>query len=194
MKLLVCGTRTTKCPNAYFDSNLQQCACGQGVADTVIVKEITPKIVYLDKEGKEIAKENLTKEIKEGLGKVEITTKENKNFIFNKEIISGVKSSEKEIKTDGNISLKSDKVYLNDKEVKIMPDTASQKAISTLMIKKDITIELKDTGKPVYGVNGKKEVRLFGLFEKDMLIKSKIDGTTGEIISVDRPWWSFLAR
>jgi hypothetical protein len=96
--------------------------------------------------------------------------------------------------TEEEIKITDNKIYMNNQEVKIMPDTASEKAIETQQVQKDMTISLKDTGKPIYEIVGTKEVRLLGLFKKEMSIKSEIDATTGEVISVEKPWWSFLAR
>ena len=69
-----------------------------------------------------------------------------------------------------------------------MPDTASEKAIGTLKLKKDVEIELKDTGKPTYEVIGKKEVKVFGF------IKTEVNAETGNIEKTKKPWWSFLTR
>jgi hypothetical protein len=184
-----------KCPNAYFDEKLQECACGQSSLNTVGKEEVITKVIYSDKEGKVIFGENVIKEKEGSINKVEITTEENKKFIFVKEgSQESTLESKKEIKTSGSVSVKEGKTYLNDKEVKIMPDTASEKAIQTQQINKEITVELKDTGKPIYEVSGKKQVKLFGLFKKEMLIKSEIDGNTGEVISVKKPWWNFFSR
>jgi uncharacterized protein (UPF0216 family) len=86
------------------------------------------------------------------------------------------------------------KIYINEKEVKIMPDTASEKAIEVLEMKKEITIELKDVGKTIYSIEGVKDVKIVGLFEKEMLLKTEIDAETGDIISIEKPWWAFLAK
>ena len=96
--------------------------------------------------------------------------------------------------TKDEITFKDEKIYLNDKEVKIMPDTASQKAINILELKKDIEIELKNTGKPTYEIIGMKEVRLFGFIKTEMPIKTEVNGETGNIENTERPWWSFLAK
>ena len=75
-----------------------------------------------------------------------------------------------------------------------MPDTASEKAIGTLKLKKDVEIELKDTGKPTYEVIGKKEVKLFGFIKTEMSIKVEVNAETGKIEKTKKPWWSFLAK
>lgn len=86
-------------------------------------------------------------------------------------------------------------------QIKIMPETASQKAIERLRLKncdEDCSIELKevDVGqnqKAAYEVKAKKESKIFGLFKKIMDVETQIDAESGEIISTKKPWWSFLA-
>ena len=75
-----------------------------------------------------------------------------------------------------------------------MPEIASEKAIQTLELKKEIQIDLKDTGKLSYEVIGKKEVKLFGFIKKEMLVKTEISAETGAIEKTEKPWWSFLAK
>ena len=99
-----------------------------------------------------------------------------------------------EVKTSERLEYKDSMLLLNNKEIKIMPDTASEIAISTLQLKKEIEIELKDTGKPIYEIIGNKEVKIFGLFKKEMSIKIEINAETGNIEKIKKPWWSFLAK
>ena len=98
------------------------------------------------------------------------------------------------IETKEEIKIKENKLYMNDKEIKIMPDTASEKAIATLELKKDVIIELKDTGKPIYEITGKKEVKILALFKTEMQVKTQIDAQTGNVDKTEKPWWSFLAK
>ena len=79
-----------------------------------------------------------------------------------------------------------------NKEVKVMPSTASETAITQLKLK-NYEIELKDTGKPVYEVTGKKDARIIGLINVEMQVTSQIDAETGAIERTKKPWWSFLA-
>ncbi|MBS3099852.1 PepSY domain-containing protein [Candidatus Pacearchaeota archaeon] len=121
-----------------------------------------------------------------GIKKVEDEDKGNNSQIEQKDNATTA-STEEEIKT------KDGKIYVNEKEIKIMPDTASEKAIAVLEMKKGVEIVLKDTGKPFYEIKGKKDSKLFRIFNKEMEVKTEIDAETGEIISVKKPWWAFLA-
>ncbi|MBN1274671.1 hypothetical protein JXA12_00055, partial [Candidatus Woesearchaeota archaeon] len=80
-----------------------------------------------------------------------------------------------------------------DKEVKVMPSIASETATSQLGLQ-DYEIELKDVGKPVYEITGKKDVRIIGFIKAKMVVKSQINAETGIIEETEKPWWSFLAK
>lgn len=96
-------------------------------------------------------------------------------------------------KTKEILEIKENKIFINEKEVKIMPDTASEKAIRVLKLKKDVEIELKDTGKLLYEIIGEKEVKILGFIKAKMRIKIDVNAETGEIEKIKKPWWSFLA-
>lgn len=96
-----------------------------------------------------------------------------------------------ESKASEDVGIKAGKLYAGEKEIKIMPDTASEKAIERLG---DLgwTIELKDTGK--YHVRAEKKARLFFIIPVTEDVKLEIDGQTGEVISESGSWWGFLAK
>jgi septal ring factor EnvC (AmiA/AmiB activator) len=77
--------------------------------------------------------------------------------------------------------------------IKIMPDTASAKAIERLKLKmcnetNNCTIELKETRKgdkirAVYEIKAKKEKHVFFLWKKKVDVKTEVDAETGEVSS-----------
>jgi hypothetical protein len=83
-------------------------------------------------------------------------------------------------------------------EIKIMPDTASERAIGRLRLKvcnetNNCTIQLKEVGgKAVYEIQVQRHYRILGLFKVKAQNKAEVDAETGEI-KVKKPWWSFLA-
>lgn len=91
------------------------------------------------------------------------------------------------------LNIKENKIFMNEKEIKVMPDTASESAIEKLSLNKDVEIELKDTGKPVYEVVGSQEKRILGLFKTAVKVTTTLSAETGEIEKTKKPWWSFLA-
>lgn len=106
-------------------------------------------------------------------------------------------------------------------EIKIMPDVAAQRAIEALRLNacredEGCFIKLKEVGsgdendgndgdegddgeddseerRAVYEVRAEKRVRILGLFRSRMNVESEIDATTGDVLSLERPWWSFFA-
>lgn len=102
--------------------------------------------------------------------------------------------NEVKVMTREEIKVDNRKLYVNDKEVKIMPSTASETALNALRLEKDISIQLKDTGKPVYEVSGTKRVKLFALFGINMNVKILVNAESGNIEKIEKPWWSFLSK
>jgi len=88
-------------------------------------------------------------------------------------------------------------------EIKVMPNTASERALERLRLKvcsseNNCSIELKEVGtgelaKLAYEVQAQKEARVFGLFKTKMQVQAQVDAETGEVIQAKKPWWSFLA-
>ena len=87
-------------------------------------------------------------------------------------------------------------------EIKIMPDRASEIALSVLRVKCEIRnciVELKEVGignktRLAYAIEMEKSSKLFLIFKNKMIVKAQIDAETGEVISVKKPWWAFMAR
>ncbi|MDO8183454.1 MAG: hypothetical protein Q7T49_00510 [bacterium] len=97
--------------------------------------------------------------------------------------------------TKESVGIKNNKIFVNDQEIKIMPDTASVKAIEVLK-DKDITIELKDVGQGkselVYEATASYGGKLLGLIKVEVPIRTLINTETGETSVVKKAWWRFL--
>jgi len=95
-------------------------------------------------------------------------------------------------------------------EIKVMPDVASEKALTRLKLKvcseeNNCTITLKEvalkrrTGNKTeetglaYEMQVQRQAKILWIFRKKMQVQSQVDAETGEIISVKKPWWAFLA-
>ncbi|MBU1632248.1 MAG: hypothetical protein KJ580_03490 [Nanoarchaeota archaeon] len=88
-------------------------------------------------------------------------------------------------------------------EVKVMPDTASEKAMERLRMKvcseeNNCQIELKEVGqgeqvRAAYEVQAQKQAKFLGLFKTKMQVQAQVDAENGEVIRVNKPWWAFLA-
>jgi len=88
-------------------------------------------------------------------------------------------------------------------EIKVMPDTASERAVERLQLKvcnsdNNCSIELKEVGsgeqvKVTYEIKAQKEARVLGMFKTKMQVQAQIDAETGEVLQSKKPWWAFLA-
>jgi hypothetical protein len=87
-------------------------------------------------------------------------------------------------------------------EIKVMPDTASEKALEVLGAKCEETgcqIELKEVGKgeetkAAYEIKAQKQVKVLGFIKTKMRTQAQIDAGTGEIVRTRNAWWGFLAK
>jgi len=82
---------------------------------------------------------------------------------------------------------------VGEKPVNIMPEDAVSVS-ETPNVDLVQKIELKEESeKPVYIIKGTKQAMLFFLFPIQLEIETKIDASTGKVISAKKPWWRFLA-
>ena len=107
-----------------------------------------------------------------------------------------------QVKGQEKLEEKEGKTFMNGKEIKVMPETASARALEVLGAKcaeRNCTIELKEVGKGnetkiAYEVKTEKEVKVLGFIKTKMQVEAQVDAETGEVIQTKRPWWSFLAK
>jgi hypothetical protein len=84
------------------------------------------------------------------------------------------------------------KTSTGNKEIKILPEEASSKATAVTEVS---AIELKEESQqPIYFVKGTKQAKLLFVIPVSMQIETKVSAESGNVISVKKPWWSFLAR
>jgi len=142
-----------------------------------------------------VTEENLIESVKEKIETVDEAkevviekTTQNELSIKSENVVATTK--EKLVIEDNKLFLESAKV---GKQIKILPNVASEAAIESVIqtVKK---IELKEeAAKPVYSVKGTKQARILFIFPVTLEIETKVSAENGEIISVKKPWWSFLA-
>ena len=85
----------------------------------------------------------------------------------------------------------------NFTNIKIMPDQASEIALERLKAL-NFTVQLRErlhnnVPQVVYNIDANKSGRFLGVFKIIMKLDAQIDPETGEILSVNAPWWAFLA-
>lgn len=88
-------------------------------------------------------------------------------------------------------------------EIKIMPDTAAERAMERLELvncnsENNCVLELKEVGKreevrAAYEVQAQKQAKVLGIFKAQMRVKAQVDAETGEVIKTQKRWWAFLA-
>lgn len=84
-----------------------------------------------------------------------------------------------------------------DSEIKVMPETASAKAIERLS-ELGFNVTLKEVGngdnaKAFYFVSGEKDTKILGFINAKAKVSVEVDAVSGEVLRVNKPWWSFLA-
>ncbi len=89
-----------------------------------------------------------------------------------------------------------------ESEIKIMPDTASERALERLRIKvcspeNNCIIQLKDVGnseteRVQYEVQLERHSRILGIFQKKMQVRAEVNAENGDT-KIHKPWWAFLA-
>jgi len=81
-------------------------------------------------------------------------------------------------------------------EVQILhPNTAIRIVREQVGVEGISKVEVIDEqGKIIYKVTGKKKYSIFYILPVTTSIKIFIDAKTGELISIDTPWWKFLAK
>jgi hypothetical protein len=128
----------------------------------------------------------------------------------NKTIV--IKAGDNEVRSDLEIDTEGDwngteiRVHLSNgrnAEVKIMPSTASERALERLKLKvctaeNNCTIELKETGhgnetKATYEIKARQKAKLLGFIQTHMDVDAQVDSETGDVLKSHRPWWAFMA-
>ena len=101
---------------------------------------------------------------------------------------------------DGNVSIK---VKLKDgrhKDIKILPDRASEIAKARMRAKYgNDSLEIreimhKNVPKVVYHLEGNSSGKFLGVFKSNMNVQTEVDAETGEVVLVKRPWWAFMVK
>lgn len=147
--------------------------------------------------------ESGTYSLREGK-QIQVQRQENNKIQLRSGIISAQTTMNMtEEQTQDGVTLKVKMSNGKNAEVKIMPDTASERALERLRLKvcseeNGCHIELKEVGqgdevKAAYEVKVKKQSKVLGVFKKEMAVEAQVDAGTGEVIKSNKPWWAFTA-
>ncbi len=78
-----------------------------------------------------------------------------------------------------------------DKVLSVLPSQAMNQLKATNKTVKSIELAVEQN-RTVYKVKEEKQVKLFGLIPVNLSVESSVDAVNGEIVNVNKPWWSFL--
>ena len=85
-------------------------------------------------------------------------------------------------------------------DIRVMPNVAAKVALERLQARcyGNCSVELKQVGsgnetKAAYVLQTEKRARLLGFIPVFMNVQAQVDSTDGVVLSVNKPWWSFLA-
>ena len=96
------------------------------------------------------------------------------------------------------LELVDNKLYIKSGELKtqlkVLPDKASEKVTEALSLYRIRDIHLAITEEsPVYLVRGDQKASILGFIPAELDMSAEVNGETGEIIKINRPFWAFLA-
>lgn len=102
----------------------------------------------------------------------------------------------KAINTQKGIEIKNSRLHLEtsvgSKEIKILPNEVYSKGQEITRIEEVKLTE--ESQSPVYSVKGTKQAKLLFILPVTLRLETKVNAESGEILSVNKPWWSFLTR
>ena len=99
------------------------------------------------------------------------------------------------VSTTQPVQVEQSKLYMETsvgpQEVKISPTEASGKVSQAIKVQ-DITLE-ESSRAPVYRVFGAREAKILFFIPVSVPIETQVSAQTGDVVSVQKPWWNFLA-
>jgi len=106
-----------------------------------------------------------------------------------------IKQGEVEAVSSQKINVMESKVYMETssgvKEINVLPEEISSSMESGAKLEK---MELKEQEKkPVYSVTSSRPARLLFIVPVSVKAEMQISADSGDIISIKKPWWSFMA-
>lgn len=166
------------------------------IKDGKVVREmIKERRKFVDVDGKE---RDVRFEIRERMiaGKSMRLFKVNENGL---EVKSELEISENE-SSDGSVRLRARLMDGSHRDIKVLPDRASEIAKARLRAKfSNGSLEIreimhKNMPRAVYHLEGNSSGKFLGIFKSNMNVNIEIDAETGEVIVVNKPWWAFIVK
>lgn len=102
---------------------------------------------------------------------------------------------EVQLALNNQLRLQDNQLILNfsgiERDVAVLPIQVMNQLRATNQTVRSMELVMEQE-RAVYKVQETRQVRLFGLIPIGLSVESRVDATSGELISSRRPWWSFL--
>jgi uncharacterized membrane protein YkoI len=169
---VMCNCVGPECPTSSGDEDTVS-----GDEDTVSYDMKTQTVIHVIKKDEQTASHQISLR----------TTSGNRGTLETTE--SSVEYSNELIVEDSKLFMKTS---VGKKRINTMPEEAIAISETPTSINKIVLKE--DSKKPIYSIDGSKTAKIFGIFSATMKVETEVNAETGEVISINRPWWSFLAK
>ncbi len=127
--------------------------------------------------------------VKINIDENDVTVTRNNNIITMTDAGVSVQSGETMKIEAGKISVETTSGPV---QVKVLPSQVAAKEEIKGQVIKNIVLETKGSS-VVYKVEGKKPAKILFFIQTELDITTSVDASTGVVVAVNRPWWSFLA-
>jgi hypothetical protein len=97
------------------------------------------------------------------------------------------------VSSDKPLQVSNKKLFIGEKEIKIRPDTAIKKAEEAGLQPTEQARLIEENSNLIYSFKGDKEVKLLFIIPIKMNLETNVSAETGQVVSVNKPWWNFLA-
>jgi len=174
------GTYSTTTPSIQCFCVGPECPATSSGEDTVSYNSLTQTVVYTKNPNEQTVSHNIS------LWK---TTNENRGIL---------ETSTTSVEYRGKIVVKNSRLFMDtpagEKPINILPEDAINEAKGVAETPEIKKVELKiESEKLIYSIKGIKQAKLLFIIPVSMEIETKVDAETRDVISVNKPWWSFLS-
>jgi hypothetical protein len=91
--------------------------------------------------------------------------------------------------TNETVEIENGTVSVGGKRIDVMPSEVRTRLNATVKSQRLAMVG----GEPAYEVNATRKAKFLWMFEAEMNVQATVDARNGQVVSENRPWWSFLA-
>lgn len=102
------------------------------------------------------------------------------------------------VRTRNKLQFKMNQLFIETPQknisINVIPSVATQVIMTKEPIDeiKNAELEVENDKNATYKIEGNRKARLLGLIPIELKIRARVSAETGDILSVEKPWWSFL--